>query len=240
MTMTATTITIPQQPLKKIGSLSDGDIRHYEARCPQGCGTAIIAQWMRWDGYTEAMPSDYDAYCVWDDTSPDGSANGYPCRTLAEANEAARDLMGDHLATCDLPPMKPMAETHETDFDGIIVRYYDFACECGWKILGGYDSSIKDDGGSCPYRIWAEDCEGNEQQDTWLWDAETAAEMHRVAREWIIAHDCEADKPTEPEGEAMDAKALADCAECGKPIQAGNPYDICIGGCDDIRMDSRP
>ena len=97
--MTLTDTTIPSQPLVKIGSLCDGDIKHYECRCPQ-CDTAIIAQWYRWDNYTERQPADYDAYVVWDDTSPDGSAGGYTARTLAETQGYAKDLLLDHLQDC--------------------------------------------------------------------------------------------------------------------------------------------
>lgn len=94
----------PSRPLIKRPDLCDGDIRHYSADCPNGCGAVIVAQWYRWDDYLGARaPADHDAYCVWDDTHPDGSAGGWSVRTLADAQGAAAELLRDHmLEACPL------------------------------------------------------------------------------------------------------------------------------------------
>lgn len=96
----------PSRPLVKIPDLCDGDIRHYEAACPNGCrsGAVIIAQWVRWDDYLgDRPPADHDPYSVWDETSPDGAAGGWTARTLADAQGAAAELLRDHmLEVCPL------------------------------------------------------------------------------------------------------------------------------------------
>ena len=188
---------ISQRPLSKVPSLCDAELRHYEARCPQGCGTPIIAQWQAWDGYTERQPADYDPYVVWDDTSPDGSAGGWTAQTLAEAQGYARDLLLEHLAVCaavvipkQIPKTSDMGDC----------RFYDWTCDqCGTHWSGNYYSpAAYDSDCSEPYTLT------QDGRECGRYSYETAAQMHADFAEAVGSHDCQ---PQADDDDAADDEA---------------------------------
>ena len=99
---TLMTRTIPQQPMAKVPELSDGDIRHYRAFCPQACGYVVECQWVGHDTYLsgDRRSGDYSLEGGYEGCNPE-VADTLAYGTLAEAQDVARLYLETHQSQCD-------------------------------------------------------------------------------------------------------------------------------------------